>query len=74
MKSKPKITADTGTPSILINNKIVKVPAKISKSLDIYLDWLYNEYEKSDPNFNLTPKEFIDKLHELMLATWSKTK
>lgn len=74
MKTKPKIAKDTGTPAILINGKIVKVPAKISQCLDTYLNWLYDEYKKTDPDFKLTPKEFIDKLYELMLAAWKKAK
>jgi len=65
-----KNECNTGTPSIIINNKVVKVPANVSKSMNVYLDWLYNEYKKTDPNFKLTPEEFINKLHELMSATW----
>ena len=71
---KEKFVNDTGTPIIIINGKIVRVPPKVDRSLNTYLNWLYDAYKENDPNFDLDPEKFIDKLYELMKASWKKAK
>lgn len=72
MKIVEKMT--TGTPSILINKKLIPIPPKIQECINTYLDWLYNAYKENDENFNLTPEEFVKKQEELFEKSWGKVK